>query len=62
MFVHVEGTKPMPYEYNMDYNNYWWPGAKEDLELKRKNGIEAHGVVMDPEFKDLENFDLKRTI
>ncbi|MBV1888270.1 MAG: right-handed parallel beta-helix repeat-containing protein [Urechidicola sp.] len=57
MFVHVAGTKSMPYEYNMDYNNYWWPGAKEDLELKRKNGIEAHGVMMDPQFKDLENFD-----
>ena len=57
MFVHVEGTKPMPYEYNMDYNNYWWPGAEKDLAKKRNNGIEAHGVVMDPEFKDLENFD-----
>lgn len=61
MFVHVEGTKPMPYEYNMDYNAYWWPGAEKDLALKRKNGIEANGVVMDPKFKDLENFDYRVT-
>jgi hypothetical protein len=61
MFVHVAGTKPMPYEYNMDYNAYWWPGAKKDLELKRKNGIEAHGVVMDPKFKNLEKFDYRVT-
>ena len=61
MFVHVAGTKPMPYEYNMDYNAYWWPGAKKDLELKRKNGIEAHGVVMDPKFKNLEKFDYRIT-
>lgn len=57
MFVHVAGTKPIPYEYNMDYNSYWWPGAEKDLENKRKNGIEANGVVMDPNFKDLSKQD-----
>ena len=59
MFVHQAGTKSMPYEYDMDYNNYWWPGATKDLALKQKNGIEANGVVMDPKFKDLENFDYR---
>ena len=57
MFVHVAGIKPIPYEYNMDYNSYWWPGAEKDLENKRKNGIEANGVVMDPNFKDLSKQD-----
>ena len=59
MFVHQAGTKSMPYEYDIDYNNYWWPGATKDLALKQKNGIEANGVVMDPQFKDLENFDYR---
>ena len=57
MFVHIAGTKPIPYEYNMDYNSYWWPGAEKDLENKRKNGIEANGVVMDPNFNDLSKQD-----
>lgn len=57
MFVHKAGTKPMPYEYNMDYNIYWWPGAEKDLAMKQKNGIEANGVVMDPKFADLEGQD-----
>ena len=37
------------------------PELKEDLELKRKNGIEAHGVVMDPKFKNLEKYDYRIT-
>jgi len=57
MFVHRAGKKTIPYEYNMDYNAYWWPGAKKDLAEKRKNGIEAHGVVMNPKFKNLEKYD-----
>jgi len=57
MSVHKAGIKPIPYEYNMDYNVYWFPGAPGDLELKRSNGIEEHGVVMDPRFKDLEGKD-----
>ena len=57
MFLHREGKKTIPYEYNMDYNNYWWSGAEKDLAEKQRNGIEAHGVIMDPQFKDLENFD-----
>ncbi len=61
MFVHQAGTKPMPYEYNMDYNAYFWPGAKKDIEVKRKNGIEANGVVMDPKFKNLDKFDYRIT-
>ena len=59
MFLHKEGTKTIPYEYNMDYNCYFWPGAKKDLAKKQANGIEKHGVIMDPEFKDLENFDYR---
>jgi len=59
MFVHQAGTKSMPYEYNMDYNAYFWPGAEKDLALKRKNGIEANGVVMNPQFADLENKDYR---
>ncbi len=54
MEVRNKGTKHMPYEYNMDENCYWWPGAKEDLKLKQNNGIEANGVVMNPEFKNLK--------
>lgn len=59
MSVHKEGAKPMPYEYNMDYNVYWFPGADKDLELKRNNGIEAHGVVMDPGFADVDGKDFR---
>ena len=59
MFVHKAGTKPIPYEYNMDYNVYWFPGAEKDLELKQTNGIEAHGVVMDPRFVDLDKIDFR---
>ncbi len=59
MSVHKPGTKPIPYEYNMDYNVYWFPGAEKDLENKRANGIEAHGVVMDPMFADVEQLDFR---
>ena len=59
MFLHKEGTKTVPYEYDMDYNCYFWPGAKKDLAKKRANGIEKHAVIMDPEFADLENFDYR---
>ncbi|QZE15467.1 right-handed parallel beta-helix repeat-containing protein [Halosquirtibacter laminarini] len=59
MFVHKAGKKPIPYEYQMDYNCYFWPGAKADLEDKRKNGIEAHAVIMDPKFKDIKHFDYR---
>lgn len=61
MFLHKEGTKPAPYEYNMDYNNYWFPGAEDYLKKQQENGIEAHGVSMDPKFADLENFDYRIT-
>ncbi|VGO19348.1 right-handed parallel beta-helix repeat-containing protein [Pontiella sulfatireligans] len=61
MFLHQEGTKTVPYEYNMDYNGYFWPGAEEDLAEKRKNGIEEHAVIMDPQFQDLDNFDYRVT-
>ncbi len=57
MLVHKAGDKPIPYEYNMDYNIYWFPGAEEDLAQKRANGIEAHGLVMDPGFADLDKQD-----
>ena len=59
MFVHRAGTKSIPYEYNMDYNAYYFPNAKKDLALKQKNGIEAHGVIMDPQFKNLEGQNYK---
>ncbi|MFI3249014.1 MAG: right-handed parallel beta-helix repeat-containing protein [Rikenellaceae bacterium] len=61
MEIWNRGTKPIPYEYDMDYNSYWWSGAEADLALKRENGIEEHGVVMDPKFKDLENRDYRVT-
>ncbi|MFR9650863.1 MAG: right-handed parallel beta-helix repeat-containing protein [Rikenellaceae bacterium] len=59
MEVSNKGKKPMPYEYEMDYNAYWFKGATEDLELKRNNGIEAHGVVMNPQFKNLAKRDYR---
>ncbi|MCP4310153.1 MAG: right-handed parallel beta-helix repeat-containing protein [Bacteroidetes bacterium] len=59
MSVHKTGTKPLPYEYNMDYNVYWFPGADKDLEIKRDNGIEAHGVAMDPRFVDVDGKDFR---
>jgi hypothetical protein len=59
MFVHRAGTKSIPYEYNMDYNAYYFPNAEKDLALKQKNGIEAHGVIMDPQFKNLEGQNYK---
>lgn len=59
MSVHMEGTKPIPYEYNMDYNVYWFPGADKDLEIKRSNGIEANGVVLDPRFADVDGKDFR---
>ncbi len=59
MSVHKEGTKPIPYEYNMDYNVYWFPGADKDLDIKRNNGIEAHGIVMDPRFVDVDGKDFR---
>ncbi|TKG93728.1 right-handed parallel beta-helix repeat-containing protein [Puteibacter caeruleilacunae] len=61
MFLHKEGTKTIPYEYNMDYNCYYWPKAEADLAEKRANGIEAHAVIMDPKFKNLEKFDYQIT-
>ncbi|MCK4747065.1 MAG: right-handed parallel beta-helix repeat-containing protein, partial [Bacteroidales bacterium] len=59
MNVNKTGFKPIPYEYNMDYNVYWFPGAEKDLEIKRSNGIEAHGVVMDPRFADVDGKDFR---
>ena len=59
MFLHREGKKTIPYEYNMDYNAYWWPGAEKDLAEKQRNGIEAHGVVMDPKFANIEQQDYR---
>ncbi|QZT37819.1 right-handed parallel beta-helix repeat-containing protein [Halosquirtibacter xylanolyticus] len=59
MFVHKEGKKSIPYEYQMDYNCYYWPNAKEDVALKQKNGIEEHAVIMDPKFTDLKHFDYR---
>jgi len=59
MFVHRAGTKTIPYEYNMDYNNYWWSGAKEDLEEKQRNGIEANGVIMNPKFVNINKQDYR---
>ncbi len=59
MEVWNKGTNPMPYDYEMDYNAYYWANAEADLALKRKNGIEANGVVMDPKFADLEKRDYR---
>jgi len=43
----------------MDYNNYWWSGAKEDLEEKQRNGIEANGVIMNPKFVNINKQDYR---
>ena len=72
MFVHRAGTKPLPYEYDMDYNDYWSDpastlekadgdvtNAKFDLALKQKNGIEQHSVIMDPQFRNLSKMDYR---
>lgn len=72
MFVHRAGTKPLPYEYDMDYNVYYSASgstlekataevtnARFDLALKQKNGVEKHSVIMNPKFKNLKKMDYR---
>lgn len=59
MFVHKAGSKTIPYEYDMDYNCYYWPGAKSDVKYKRDNGIDKHSVIMNPKFANLKKFDYR---
>ena len=72
MFVHRAGKKPLPYEYDMDYNVYYSnpasklekadanvTNAKFDLALKQKNGIELNSAIMDPKFKDINKMDYR---
>lgn len=72
MFVHRAGKKPLPYEYDMDYNVYYShpsnkltkagrdiTNAKFDLALKQKNGVEEHSVIMDPRFKNIKEMDYR---
>ena len=62
MNLHRPGRDLMPYEYEVDYNVYWYPGAEEFLEEQKSNGIEEHTVAADPLFKNPEtgDFSLKK--
>ncbi len=52
------GTKPLPYEYLLDHNLYWFSGAEEFLAKFQSKGIEQHSIVADPMFAHVEKMDL----
>lgn len=57
MNLNRAGEKLMPYEYEVDYNIYYCPGAKEFLDKQKAHGIEQHSRAVDPGLKDPFNGD-----
>ncbi|MFI3330883.1 MAG: right-handed parallel beta-helix repeat-containing protein [Rikenellaceae bacterium] len=55
--MRVSESKPMPYEYEMDYNAYFGGKGQQVLNTNKENGVEKNGVYMNPEFKDLAKRD-----
>ena len=52
------GTKPLPYEYKLDNNLYWFEGADAFLSGFQSKGIEQNSMVADPKFADVANMNL----
>jgi hypothetical protein len=59
MNLHKAGTKPMPYEFDVDNNVYYYPGVEEFLEIQKKEGIESNSLGADPGFADAESGDFR---
>ncbi len=53
------GKTLLPYEYKVDNNLYWFPGAKAFLKPHLAQGIEQHSVIADPLFKNVDALNLK---
>lgn len=53
------GTKPLPYEYLLDYNLYRFDGSEEFLSQFQAKGIEQNSITADPQFTDVEKMDLR---
>jgi hypothetical protein len=53
------GTKPLPYEYKLDHNLYWFDGADAFLAGFQKKGIEQHSIIADPKFTNIGRMDLR---
>jgi len=52
------GTKPLPYEYQLDNNLYWFDGADAFLRGFQDKGVEENSIVADPKFSDVDRMDL----
>jgi len=50
MNLHRAGSKPMPYEFDVDNNIYYYPGAEQFLVEQKEQGIEQHSIAVDPGF------------
>ncbi len=59
MNLHKAGSKMMPYEFDVDNNVYYYPGAGEFLQEQKKHGIEENSLAVDPGFKDAVNGDFR---
>jgi len=57
MILNKPGKEMMPYEYEVDNNVYWYPGAQKFLEEQKKHGIEQNTLAKNPGFTDPENGD-----
>lgn len=53
------GTKPLPYEYHLNNNLYWFDGAEEFLTQFQAKGVEANSIVANPNFANVEKMDLR---
>lgn len=51
------GVKPLPYEYQLNNNLYWFDGAENFLATHQQHGVELNSLVANPNYRGLTNLE-----